>query len=110
MSADTCDDCGKVKRAHVRGDMPGCPVLCDECIDARRPWFRDSHGAITDGNGWEIHRDAPDSDDYDPAEPWSLWHHGEYVANYSTTTDAKADAIPAGCSKCAHLTTEGQRP
>lgn len=67
-------------------------------IAAARAWTRQSTGGIVDGRGWEIHRDTPGA--CDEAQPWSLWHHGEYVNNYATVVDAKADAVPVDCSRC----------
>lgn len=58
-----------------------------------RTWHRDSFGGITDGQGWEIHRDPADMTD-DVTRPISLWRRGEYVGNYPTVSDAKADAHP----------------
>jgi hypothetical protein len=67
-----------------------------------RAWIRQSTGGIVDGRGWEIHRDSEEAlaDDGNLGLPWSLWHHGEYVGNYATVVDAKADAVPVDCSKC----------
>lgn len=69
-----------------------------------RVWFRNSYGVITDGAGWEIDRHTSDRcEECDPARPWSLWHHGEFVGDYATPAAAKADATPVDCSKCADL-------
>lgn len=64
-------------------------------------WFRNSYGVIVNGIGWEIDRD-PGLDAHDEG-PWALYHHGEYVGNYSTVEDAKADVDTSDCSKCRTL-------
>lgn len=66
-----------------------------------RAWWRNDHGGITDGRGWEVYRDAADL--ADDGRPWSLWHHGEYVGTYVTADAAIRDATPVDCSKCDEI-------
>lgn len=62
-----------------------------------RTWIRNEYGSITDGDGWDVYRDADDTiidNRGDLGKPWSLWHYGEYVGNYATVEDAKAATEP----------------
>lgn len=75
-------------------------------------WTRTESGGLSDGRGWEIHRDTAETlkDDGHEGLPWSLWHHGEYVENYATMADAQAGAVPVDCTKCGDPTPAHRDP
>lgn len=99
-----CEECGREIAPWPDTRPTACSPAADAmCLRGPRAWLRTSHGGITDGQGWEIYKDASDTlqEEGNEGRPWSLWRSGEYVGNYPTPADAKADATPQD-----HLTEE----